>query len=215
MPTLVRGKWGSGTRAPGPTSTPMRTGTRPSRRPLRRQSVGRPLRTRKSPGTFPARNDGSSNWWGTERIALVRQWERATGIELRQRGGPLDDCPFGRSRSERGESAVWNAGGDVSLGDGVGSSEPGVATSLVSQDDDRSQSSVGCDQVSWKLSVVHQANDVGPGDSENVRGVLGRQFGVVGKQVHRCARSEINQQVTSGRSRCWRQLDIALIGSHR
>ncbi len=117
-------------------------------------------------------------------------------------------------KSTGGESAVWNAGGDVSLCDGVGSSEPSVATSLVGQDVDRSQSSVGSDQVSRKLSVVHQANDVGPGDTENVRGLLGRQFGVVGKQVHRYARSEISQQVTNGRSRCWRQLDFALIGSH-
>ena len=133
-----------------------------------------------------------------------RRWIRHARGEYDQHG-----------KSTGRESAVWNAGRDVSLCDGVGSSEPSVATSLVSQDVDRSQSSVGCDQVSWKLSVVHQANDVGPGDSENVRGVLGRQFGVVGKQVHRCAPSEINQQVTSGRSRCWRQLDIALIGSHR
>jgi hypothetical protein len=73
---------------------------------------------------------------------------------------------------------------------------------------------VGSDQVSRKLSVVHQANDVGPGDTENVRGVLGRQFGVVGKKVHRCARGEISQQATNGRSRRWRQLDFALIGSH-
>jgi hypothetical protein len=62
--------------------------------------------------------------------------------------------------------------------------------------------------------VVHQANDVGPGDTENVRGVLGRQFGVVSKKVHRGTCSKISQQVTNGRSRCWWQLDFALIGSH-
>ena len=99
-----------------------------------------------------------------------------------------------------GESAVWNAGGDVSLCDGVGSSEPSIATSLVGQDVDRSQSSVGSDEVSRKLSVVHQANDVGPRDSENVSGILGCQLGVVGEKVHRCARSEISQQATNGRS---------------
>ena len=73
---------------------------------------------------------------------------------------------------------------------------------------------MGPDQVSRKLSVVHQANDVGPGDTEDVRGILGRQLGVVGKKVYRCARSEISQQATNGRSRRWRQLDFTLIGSH-
>ena len=117
-------------------------------------------------------------------------------------------------KSTGGESAVCNAGGGVSLCDGVCSSEPSVAPSLVSQDVDRSQSSVGSDQVSRKLSVVHQANDVGPRNSEKVSGILGRQLGVVGEKVHRCARGEISQQATNGRSRRWRQLDFALIGSH-